>query len=256
MSASSWRVWTCHGTSETTTQGVQRLNVADREVPVFWDWSCLYQKKDGDITPLPLDSFKRGLLSVNVLYGHVRTLSEGHFPPEVVLTARAWLTVFRVLRFHAHQGAKRMQRRMILRLLDPDAPQLTFMCHPWLCDWSPLVIFSSCLRVDASRLFLDDLLRSSQKKKRREGAGAHSTSTTVRGIPGDRGLSEPADVIGLSTRPRVVGSRTCPGGDESSDYGFRAFAEGTVVKVHSGGDTVSTTKLHEHHQALRFVGPL
>ena len=58
--ATSWRVWTCHATSEITTQGVQRLNVADMEVPVFSDWSCLYQKKDGDITPLPLDSFKRG----------------------------------------------------------------------------------------------------------------------------------------------------------------------------------------------------
>ena len=61
------------------------LNVGDREVLVFWDWPCLYQKKDGDITPLQLDSFKRGLQSVNVLYGHVGTLcllcTEGHFPP-------------------------------------------------------------------------------------------------------------------------------------------------------------------------------
>ena len=60
------------------------LIVADREVLVFWDWPCLYQKKDG-ATPLQLDSFKRGLLSVNVLYGHVETLcllcTEGHFPP-------------------------------------------------------------------------------------------------------------------------------------------------------------------------------
>ena len=64
---------------------VKRLDVADREVLVFWDWPCLYQKKDGGVTPLQLDSFKRGLLSVNVLYGHVGTLcllcTEGHFPP-------------------------------------------------------------------------------------------------------------------------------------------------------------------------------
>ena len=64
--------------------GLQKLNVGDREVLVFWDWPCLYQKKDG-ATPLQLDSFKRGLSSVNVLYGHVGTLcllcTEGHFPP-------------------------------------------------------------------------------------------------------------------------------------------------------------------------------
>ena len=52
---------------------------------VFWDWPCLYQKKDGGITPQQLDSFKRGLQSVNVLYGHVGTLcllcTEGHYPP-------------------------------------------------------------------------------------------------------------------------------------------------------------------------------
>ena len=64
---------------------VQRLNVADREVLVFWDWPCLYQKKDGDITEVQLDSFKRGLQSVNVLYGHVGTLcllcTEGHYLP-------------------------------------------------------------------------------------------------------------------------------------------------------------------------------
>ena len=61
------------------------LNVADKEVLVFWDWPCLYQKKDGDITEVQLDSFKRGLQSVNVLYGHVGTLcllcTEGHYPP-------------------------------------------------------------------------------------------------------------------------------------------------------------------------------
>ena len=50
----------------------KKLNVGDREVLVFWDWPCLYQKKDGGVTPLQLDSFKRGLLSVNVLYGHAR----------------------------------------------------------------------------------------------------------------------------------------------------------------------------------------
>ena len=48
-------------------------------------WPCLYQKKDESITPQQLDSFKRGLLSVNVLYGHVGTLcflcTEGHYPP-------------------------------------------------------------------------------------------------------------------------------------------------------------------------------
>ena len=84
--------------------------------------------------------------------------------------------------------------------------------------------------------------RPSQKEGR-EGTGAHSTSTTYRWIPGDRGLSngEPAG-LGLSTRPRIVGSRTCLGGDESSDDGLRAFAERQVVKVHTGGDTVSTKK--------------
>ena len=63
----------------------KKLNVGDREVLVFWDWPCLYQKKDGCITPQQPDSFKRGLLSVNVLYGHVGTLcllcTEGHCPP-------------------------------------------------------------------------------------------------------------------------------------------------------------------------------
>ena len=63
----------------------KELNIAAREVLVFWDWSCLHQKKDGGITPQQLDSFKRGLQSVNVLYGHVGTLcllcTEGHYPP-------------------------------------------------------------------------------------------------------------------------------------------------------------------------------
>ena len=62
---------------------IQELNVADKEVLVFWDWPCLYQKKDGDITEVQLDSFNRGLQSVNVLYGHVGTLcllcTEGHY---------------------------------------------------------------------------------------------------------------------------------------------------------------------------------
>ena len=70
----------------------QELNVRDREVVVFWDWSCLYQKKDGDITPQQLESFQRGLLTVNVLYGHVGTLSllciEGTIRREVDLTTR------------------------------------------------------------------------------------------------------------------------------------------------------------------------
>ena len=61
------------------------MKVGDREVLVFWDWPCLYQKKDGDITEVQLDSFKRGLQSVNVLYVHVGTLcllcTEGHYPP-------------------------------------------------------------------------------------------------------------------------------------------------------------------------------
>ena len=65
--------------------GWKELNIAGREVLVFWDWPCLCQKKDGGITPQQLDSFKRGLLSVNVLYGHVGTLcllcTEGHYPP-------------------------------------------------------------------------------------------------------------------------------------------------------------------------------
>ena len=62
----------------------RNLIIADKEVLVFWDWPCLYQKKDG-ATPPQLDSFKRGLLSVNVLYGHVGTLcllcTEGHYKP-------------------------------------------------------------------------------------------------------------------------------------------------------------------------------
>ena len=72
-----------HFADDNTT--AKQLNVGDREVLVFWDWPCLYQKKDGDITEVQLDSFKRGLQSVNVLYGHVGTLcllcTEGHYKP-------------------------------------------------------------------------------------------------------------------------------------------------------------------------------
>ena len=61
------------------------MKVGDKEVLVFWDWPCLYQKKDGDITEVQLDSFNRGLQSINVLYGHVGTLcllcTEGHYLP-------------------------------------------------------------------------------------------------------------------------------------------------------------------------------
>ena len=64
---------------------LEEFDVGDREVLVFWDWPCLYQEKDGGVTPEQLDSFQRGLRSVNVLYGHVGTLcllcTEEHFPP-------------------------------------------------------------------------------------------------------------------------------------------------------------------------------
>ena len=45
---------------------------------LFWDYPCLYQKSDtstGGVTFLQLDSFERGLASINVLYGHMGTLS-------------------------------------------------------------------------------------------------------------------------------------------------------------------------------------
>ena len=45
---------------------------------VFWDYPCLYQKGDtstNGITLLQRDSFDRGLDSINILYGHVGTLS-------------------------------------------------------------------------------------------------------------------------------------------------------------------------------------
>ena len=54
------------------------FNLGDREVLLFWDYPCLYQKSDasiGGVTFLQLDSFERGLASINVLYGHVGTLS-------------------------------------------------------------------------------------------------------------------------------------------------------------------------------------
>ena len=54
------------------------MNLGDREVLLFWDYPCLYQKSDpstGGVTFLQLDSFVRGLASINVLYGHVETLS-------------------------------------------------------------------------------------------------------------------------------------------------------------------------------------
>ena len=54
------------------------MNLGDREVLLFWDYPCLYQKSDtstGGVTFLQLDSFDRGLASINVLYGHVGTLS-------------------------------------------------------------------------------------------------------------------------------------------------------------------------------------
>ena len=56
---------------------IKELNIADREVLIFWDYPCLYQKSDAmtqGVTLLQLDSFERGLGSINVLYGHVGTL--------------------------------------------------------------------------------------------------------------------------------------------------------------------------------------
>ena len=53
-------------------------NIGEREVLVFWDYPCLYQKGDtstNGITLLQRDSFDRGLDSINILYGHVGTLS-------------------------------------------------------------------------------------------------------------------------------------------------------------------------------------
>ena len=56
----------------------KKLNVGDREVLVFWDYPSLYQINDtstSDVTLLQLDSFDRGLRSINVLHGHVGTMS-------------------------------------------------------------------------------------------------------------------------------------------------------------------------------------
>ena len=59
-------------------EGIKAKNVGEREVLVFWDYPCLYQKGDtstNGITLLQRDSFDRGLDSINILYGHVGTLS-------------------------------------------------------------------------------------------------------------------------------------------------------------------------------------
>ena len=53
-------------------------NIGERDVLVFWDYPCLYQKGDtstNGITLLQRDSFDRGLDSINILHGHVGTLS-------------------------------------------------------------------------------------------------------------------------------------------------------------------------------------
>ena len=57
---------------------IRDTNVGEREVLVFWDYPCLYQKGDtstNGITLLQRDSFDRGLDSINILYGHAGTLS-------------------------------------------------------------------------------------------------------------------------------------------------------------------------------------
>ena len=57
---------------------IKAKNVGKREVLVFWDYPCLYQRGDtstNGITLLQRDSFDRGLDSINILYGHVGTLS-------------------------------------------------------------------------------------------------------------------------------------------------------------------------------------
>ena len=57
---------------------IRAKNIGEREVLVFWDYPCLYQKGDtstNGITLLQRDSFERGLDSINILYGHVGTLS-------------------------------------------------------------------------------------------------------------------------------------------------------------------------------------
>ena len=53
-------------------------SIGEREVLVFWDYPCLYQKGDtstNGITLLQRDSFDRGLDSINILHGHVGTMS-------------------------------------------------------------------------------------------------------------------------------------------------------------------------------------
>ena len=57
---------------------LKAFNQGDREVLLYWDYPCLHQKSDtstSGVTFFQLDSFERGLASINVLYGHVGTLS-------------------------------------------------------------------------------------------------------------------------------------------------------------------------------------
>ena len=138
--------------------------------------------------------------------------------------------------------------------MSPLAVRLVCPCH-----------FSRCQHVDALRLFSDEIgehltawvrgHRNKKKKKRsRSSQHKHDSSWDPWRLWGSATVSP--QVLGLSTRPRIVGGRTWLGGDETSDDGFHAFVEGKVVKVHTGGDTVSPKNHHEHHQALRFVGAL
>ena len=53
---------------------IKNLNIGDREILVFWDYSCMYQRSDGGVTLMQLDSFERGLGHINELYGHVGTM--------------------------------------------------------------------------------------------------------------------------------------------------------------------------------------
>ena len=56
---------------------MKKCAVGDREVLIFWDYPCLFQKSDVStrgVTLLQLDSFQRGLQSINVVYAHVATL--------------------------------------------------------------------------------------------------------------------------------------------------------------------------------------
>ena len=57
---------------------IKDANIGEREVLVFWHYPCSCQKGDtstNGITLLQRDSFERGLDSINILYGHVETLS-------------------------------------------------------------------------------------------------------------------------------------------------------------------------------------